>query len=96
MFFRKKEIIVALSSDEIAEKLWGIKKKSVLFQKIGPDQFRVRINSNRPSLFRTAISGTISGKILPAEEKNTNKIVYVSRNYVKALINVLDEKRLKK
>ena len=76
MFFRKKEIIVALSSDEIAEKLWRIKKKSVLFQKIGPDQFRVRINSNRPSLFRTAISGTISGEILPAEEKNTNKIVY--------------------
>ena len=30
------------------------------------------------------------------ELSNTNKIVYVSRNYVKALKNVLDEKRLKK
>ena len=76
MFYKKKEITVALSSEGIAERLWGIKKKSPLFQKITLDRFRVRINSNRRSLYKTSISGIVSGEIISTENAGINKIIY--------------------
>ena len=76
MFYKRKEIIVALSPEGIVERLVQIRKKSPLFQKIALDQFLVRVTSNRRSLFRTSISGIISGKIISTENIEINRIVY--------------------
>ena len=78
MFYKTKEIVVSLSPDEIEEKLLRLKRKSPFFQRIETDRFRIRINSNRPSLFRTSVSGILSGRIVCTDKININRIVYHS------------------
>lgn len=76
MLYKTKEIVVCLSEKDIKEKLLQLKRKSPFFQKIESNRFKIRINSNRPSLFRTSVSGIISGELLCADNKDETRIVY--------------------
>lgn len=76
MLYKEKEITVFLSSEEIVEKLGKIKRKTPFFQEIKADKFRIRVDSERPSLFRVSVSGIISGKIVSTEDRDVNKIIY--------------------
>lgn len=78
MLYKTKEIVVSLSAAEIMEKMTKLKRKSPFFQKIESDRFRIRVNSNRPSLYRTLVSGIISGRIISTDKKDVNRIVYHS------------------
>ena len=76
MFYKRKEITVFLSLEQIVARLSKLKRKSPFFKKITTERFRIRVNSNRPSLFRTAVSGILSGKIIATENQDMYRIVY--------------------